>query len=152
MSFFWSSPPVPRFIRLYVSASSPFFSKSVKDKTFKFSAILKSYMYIFVVPFAYMGLRCYFRSSPDCNKKKPLLFQHLFFNTFFSSIDRGTFMNAEYVICLKSTHAISRFWASKSYGQISRGILVRVVDLCPGNPGSNPQFGMFYLHELGFEP
>lgn len=61
-------------------------------------------------------------------------------------------MNAEYVICSKSIHAISRFWASKSWGEVPRGILVRVVDLCPGNPGSNPQFGMFYLHELGFEP
>lgn len=82
-----------RYISLF-----PIFQKSIKDKTFKFSAIIES-LHSTVTPF----VRRYFLSSPYCNEKLIFYLSCYFIVIlwFYIIVDRNAVMNVEYVNCFK---------------------------------------------------
>lgn len=75
-------------------------------------------------------VRCHFQSSPDGNKE-PYFFQLFYFKTFFFfkmlKVIWDALTNEEYLICLSSIKAFTRYWGfcSESF----RGVIVKVVDL-----------------------
>lgn len=83
-----------RYISLF-----PIFQKSIKDKTFKFSAIIESLHSTVTVPF----VRRYFLSSPYCNEKLIFYLSCYFIVIlwFYIIVDRNAVMNVEYVNCFK---------------------------------------------------
>lgn len=46
---------------------------------------------------------------------------------------------------MKSIYAFYIYWASMSRSEISRGLLIRVVDLCPDDRDSIPKCRMFFF-------